>query len=268
MGNPNLSTFFVDKVEGFIEYKRITVKERCRYGLETAAKRTRSREGFLSLCDLWRRYLAGRSQSLIHYLSNPETEQKYNVVQLDGSGLRLPELENQLQFSLLGERKVVMIENLHLLKGKGKENDEEEATGKLPPQEESRWLSQLMQQDHILVLYFYQNIDKRKRFVKQVLTIATSVECPMLKRDDMIRAVQEFFQSYKLKADYALVDALVQISEVNWESPNKKSLNWRWSLPMANPFSYEMPKSIFPLPPSSMSFSSWKESQAENMRQL
>ena len=158
--------------------------------------------------DTWQ---VDRSRSFITSLI-PESEREYNVVQLDGSGLRLPELENQLQFSLLGERKVVMIENLHLLKGKGKENEEEEATGKLPPQEESRWLSQLMQQDHILVLYFYQNIDKRKRFVKQVLTLASSVECPMLKRDDMIRAVQEFFQSYKLKADYALVDALVQIS--------------------------------------------------------
>ncbi len=158
--------------------------------------------------DTWQ---VDRSRSLLASLI-PEAEREYNLVQLDGSSLRLPELENQLQFSLLGERKVIMIENLHLLKGKGKENAEEETAGKSSPEEEPRWLSQLMQQDHILVLYFYQNIDKRKRFVKQVLTSANTVECPMLKRDDMIRAVQEFFQSYKLKADYALVDSLVQIS--------------------------------------------------------
>jgi DNA polymerase-3 subunit delta len=158
--------------------------------------------------DTWQ---VDRSRSFIAALI-PQLEREYNLVLLEGSGLRLPELENQLQFSLLGERKVIMIENLRLLKGKGKEDEEEVGNTKGAGEEESRWLEQLTHSDNILVLYFYQNIDKRKRFAKQVLAAATTVECPMLKRDDMIRAIQEFFQSHKLKADYGLVDAIVQIS--------------------------------------------------------
>ena len=158
--------------------------------------------------DTWQ---VDRSRAMISALI-PKTEREYNLVQLDGSALKLPELENQLQFSLLGERKIIMIENLRLLKGKSKEDEEEESSAKSGTEDEARWLEQLTHSDNILVLYFYQNIDKRKRFAKQVLAAATTIECPMLKRDDMIRAVQEFFQSHKLKADFGLVDAIVQIS--------------------------------------------------------
>lgn len=158
--------------------------------------------------DTWQ---VDRSRSLISSLI-PKSEREYNLVQLDGSGLKLPELENQLQFSLLGERKVIMIENLRLLKGKNKEEEQEESSPKGGTEEEALWLKQLTHSDNIIVLYFYMNLDKRKRFAKQVLATATTIECPMLMRDDMIRVVQEFFQSHKLRADFGLIDAIVQIS--------------------------------------------------------
>ncbi|MPM37553.1 putative protein YqeN [bioreactor metagenome] len=142
----------------------------------------------------------------------PQTEREFNLVHLDGSALHMLDLEAQLQIGLLGDRKVILIENLRpMMKG----NDKEEDSSQLGSvEEEQKWLYHLTHSDNILVLYFYQNLDKRKRFVKQVLNAARVVECPSLKnkRDDMVRIIQDLLQSKKLRADYAVIDHLVQIA--------------------------------------------------------
>jgi len=122
----------------------------------------------------------------------PKEEQEYNLVTLNGSDLHLPELEEQLQVSLLGGRKLVFIENFRLLKGKSK--NEEETAEPIPDSgnEEKAWLDLLSNGGNILVLCEYGSLDKRRKFTKLLLPLAKVVECPVLKRDDMLRTVQDF----------------------------------------------------------------------------
>ncbi|MCE5196852.1 MAG: DNA polymerase III subunit delta [Negativicutes bacterium] len=142
----------------------------------------------------------------------PKEEQEYNLVTLNGSDLHLPELEEQLQVSLLGGRKLVFIENFRLLKGKSK--NEEETAEPIPDSgnEEKAWLDLLSNGGNILVLCEYGSLDKRRKFTKLLLPLAKVVECPVLKRDDMLRTVQDFFTAHQLKADYGLLEYLVNLA--------------------------------------------------------
>ena len=54
----------------------------------------------------------------------PQTEREFNLVHLDGSALHMLDLEALLQIGLLGDRKVILIENLRpMMKGNDKEED-------------------------------------------------------------------------------------------------------------------------------------------------
>lgn len=142
----------------------------------------------------------------------PKEEQDYNLVTLNGSDLHLPELEEHLQISLLGGQKIVFIEGFRLLRGKAKGEEESAEPVEDSGKEEKSWLDLLTNGGNILVLCEYGNIDKRKKFTKQLLPLAKVVECPVLKRDEMMRAVQDFFTAHQLKADYGLQEYLVNLA--------------------------------------------------------
>lgn len=163
--------------------------------------------------DTWQ---VDRSRSFLTALI-PPTEQEYNVVQIDGARMELSELEMHLQLSLLGERKLLMIENLNLLKPRGKVEEETaevepEAILRSGPKEEAVWLDRLVHSDHMIVLYGYHALDARRRFTKQILASAAVVECPMLRGDAITRAVRDFFLTRNLRADFNLVSYIGQLA--------------------------------------------------------
>lgn len=146
----------------------------------------------------------------------PPEERVFSIVRIDGSTLTPPQLEAHLQFSLLGERKILLVEDFAMLKNKGRNRSEEEQEqGESSEKDlgsDDLWLNLLTQKDHIIIFYSYNNIDKRRKFVRSLLALAVLVECPQLKGQEMIRVVQDILRSHRLKADFRVVAHLAQIA--------------------------------------------------------